>query len=154
MKGMKKILLGIVLLFCATVFFAQTKQIDASKLVKTLEKNKKTSIVFASSVNLKGLSIKSDGALTIPSLASEKIKFIAGIDTEALQERLAYLLYKKRPAEAAGREGTYHRYAPCRNRQAERAVEGTGLQCRNLDGRQSPSGRAGNDTGRSVGYTG
>lgn len=90
MKGMKKILLGIVLLFCATVFFAQTKQIDASKLVKTLEKNKKTSIVFASSVNLKGLSIKSDGSLVVPALASERLKFVAGIDTEALQERLSY----------------------------------------------------------------
>ena len=87
---MKKILLGIVLLFCATVFFAQTKQIDASKLVKTLEKNKKTSIVFASSVNLKGLSIKSDGSLVVPALASEQLKFVAGIDTEALQERLNY----------------------------------------------------------------
>ena len=32
MKGMKKILLGTVLLFCATVFFAQTKQIDASMI--------------------------------------------------------------------------------------------------------------------------
>ena len=90
MKGMKKILLGTVLLFCATVFFAQTKQIDASKLVKTLEKNKKTSIVFASSVNLKGLSIKSDGSLVVPALASEQLKFVAGIDTEALQERLSY----------------------------------------------------------------
>ena len=87
---MKKILLGTVLLFCATVFFAQTKQIDASKLVKTLEKNKKTSIVFASSVNLKGLSIKSDGSLVVPALASEQLKFVAGIDTEALQERLNY----------------------------------------------------------------
>ena len=90
MKGMKKILLGTVLLFCATVFFAQTKQIDASKLVKTLEKNKKTSIVFASFVNLKGLSIKSDGSLVVPALASERLKFVAGIDTEALQERLSY----------------------------------------------------------------
>ena len=90
MKGMKKILLGTVLLFCATVFFAQTKQIDASKLVKTLEKNKKTSIVFGSSVNLKGLSIKSDGSLVVPALASERLKFVAGIDTEALQERLNY----------------------------------------------------------------
>lgn len=87
---MKKHLLVILSLLFSTMLFAQTKQIDASKLVKTLEKNKKTSIVFASSVNLKGLSIKSDGALTIPSLASEKIKFIAGIDTEALQERLNY----------------------------------------------------------------
>ena len=87
---MKKILLGTVLLFCATVFFAQTKQIDASKLVKTLEKNKKTSIVFGSSVNLKGLSIKSDGSLVVPALASERLKFVAGIDTEALQERLSY----------------------------------------------------------------
>ena len=87
---MKKILLGTVLLFCATVFFAQTKQIDASKLVKTLEKNKKTSIVFASSVSLKGLSIKADGSLVVPALASEQLKFVAGIDTEALQERLNY----------------------------------------------------------------
>lgn len=87
---MKKILLGTVLLFCATVFFAQTKQIDASKLVKTLEKNKKTSIVFASSVSLKGLSIKSDGSLVVPALANERLKFVTGIDTEALQERLNY----------------------------------------------------------------
>ena len=90
MKGMKKILLGTVLLFCATVFFAQTKAVEASKLVKTLEKNKKTSIVFGSSVSLKGLSIKADGSLVVPALASEQLKFVAGIDTEALQERLNY----------------------------------------------------------------
>ncbi len=87
---MRKYLLIIFSLFLSTMLFAQTKQIDASKLVSTLEKNKKTTIVFTSSVNLKGISVKSDGALTIPSLASEKIKFIAGIDTEALQERLNY----------------------------------------------------------------
>ena len=87
---MKKILLGTVLLFCATVFFAQTKAVEASKLVKTLEKNKKTSIVFGSSVSLKGLSIKADGSLVVPALASEQLKFVAGIDTEALQERLNY----------------------------------------------------------------
>ena len=87
---MKKHLLVILSLLFSTMLFAQTKQIDASKLVKTLEKNKKTSIVFASSVNLKGLSIKSDGSLVVPALASEQLKFVAGIDTEALQERLSY----------------------------------------------------------------
>ena len=87
---MKKHLLVILSLLFSTMLFAQTKAVEASKLVSTLEKNKKTTIVFTSSVNLKGISVKSDGALTIPSLASEKIKFIAGIDTEALQERLNY----------------------------------------------------------------
>lgn len=87
---MKRYLLLILCLVLSTMIFAQTKAVDASKLVSTLEKNKKTTIVFTSSVNLKGLSIKSDGSLSIPSLASEKIKFIAGIETEALQERLSH----------------------------------------------------------------
>ena len=87
---MKKHLLVILSLLFSTMLFAQTKAVDASKLVKTLEKNKKTSIVFASSVSLKGLSIKADGSLVVPALASEQLKFVAGIDTEALQERLNY----------------------------------------------------------------
>ena len=87
---MRKYLLIIFSLFLSTMLFAQTKAVEASKLVKTLEKNKKTSIVFGSSVSLKGLSIKADGSLVVPSLASEKIKIIAGIDAEALQERLSY----------------------------------------------------------------
>ena len=87
---MRKYLLIILSLLFSTMLFAQTKAVEANKLVSTLEKNKKTTILFTSSVNLKGISVKSDGSLTIPSLASEKIKFIAGIDTEALQERLNY----------------------------------------------------------------
>ena len=87
---MRKYLLIILSLLFSTMLFAQTKAVEASKLVSTLEKNKKTTILFTSSVNLKGISVKSDGSLAIPSLASEKIKFIAGIDTEALQERLNY----------------------------------------------------------------
>ena len=55
------------------------KQFFASKLVSTLEKNKKTTIVFTS-------SIKSDGSMCILSLASEKIKFIARIETSSKSE--------------------------------------------------------------------
>ena len=87
---MKKHLLVILSLLFSTMLFAQTKAVEASKLVSTLEKNKKTSIVFGSYVSLKGLSIKSDGSLVVPALASEQLKFVAGIDTEALQERLNY----------------------------------------------------------------
>ena len=87
---MKKYLSILLISLFSISLFAQTKVVDASKLVSTLEKNKKTTIVFTSSVNLKGISIKSDGSLSIPSLASEKIKFIAGIEIESLQERLSY----------------------------------------------------------------
>ena len=88
---MKKYLSILLISLLSISLFAQTKVVDASKLVSTLEKNKKTTIVFTSSVNLKGISIKSDGSLSIPSLASEKIKFIAGIEIESLQERLSYI---------------------------------------------------------------
>ena len=87
---MKKYLSILLISLLSISLFAQTKVVDASKLVSTLEKNKKITIVFTSSVNLKGISIKSDGSLSIPSLASEKIKFIAGIEIESLQERLSY----------------------------------------------------------------
>lgn len=87
---MKKYFLIILSLVLSTMIFAQTKAVDASKLVSTLEKNKKTTIVFTSCVNLKGISVKSDGSLSIPSLTSEKIKLVAGIETEALQERLSH----------------------------------------------------------------
>lgn len=90
MKNIKKILLGGIILLVSFVSFSQTKQVNASKLVKTLESNKKTSVVFVSYVSLTGLSVKPDGTLLIPALASEKIKFTAGLDTNALEERLAY----------------------------------------------------------------
>ena len=90
MKLTKKIIAGIILLFCTMCIFSQTKIIPIEKLIKTLEKNKKTEVVFESNVNLNGTYKNSDGYLYIPTLESSVVKFVSEVETEFLQERLEY----------------------------------------------------------------
>ncbi len=90
MKLTKKIIAGIILLFCTMCIFSQTKIIPIEKLIKTLEKNKKTEVVFESNVNLNGIYKNSDGYLYIPTLESSVVKFVSEVETEYLKERLEY----------------------------------------------------------------
>ena len=90
MKLTKKFIAGILLIFCTMCIFSQTKKVSEKNLIKTLEKNKKTEIVFETNVNLNGTYENSDGYLYIPSLECSVVKFVSEIETEFLKERLEY----------------------------------------------------------------
>ena len=88
---LKNYLLIIIGFIFSTNLFAQTKIIEPSKLLKILEKNKKTDVVFVSKINLNGIRINSNNSIIIPSLQSEKINFVADLETDSLLERIKYL---------------------------------------------------------------
>lgn len=90
MKLTKQIIAGIILTFCTMCLFSQTKKVSEKNLIKTLEKNKKTEIIFETNINLKGTYKNSDGYLCIPSLESSVVKFVSEIEIEFLKERLEY----------------------------------------------------------------
>ena len=89
MKLKKLFTLTLSILFIATLS-AQTKKVATNKLIKTLEKNKKTGVTFVSDINLNGIEVLENQILVIPSLKNETITFVAKIDTEFLIERIKY----------------------------------------------------------------
>lgn len=89
MKLKKLFTLTLSILFIATLS-AQTKKVATNKLIKTLEKNKKTGVTFVSDINLNGIEVLENQTLVIPSLKNETINFVAKIETEFLIERIKY----------------------------------------------------------------
>ena len=89
MKLKKLFTLTLSILFVATLS-AQTKKVATNKLIKTLEKNKKTGVTFVSDINLNGIEVLENQTLVIPSLKNETINFVAKIETEFLIERIKY----------------------------------------------------------------
>lgn len=89
MKLKKLFALMLSILFVATLS-AQTKKVATNKLIKTLEKNKKTGVTFVSDINLNGIEVLENQTLVIPSLKNETINFVAKIETEFLIERIKY----------------------------------------------------------------
>lgn len=89
MKIKKLFALMLSILFVATLS-AQTKKVATNKLIKTLEKNKKTGVTFVSDINLDGIEVLENQTLVIPSLKNETINFVAKIETEFLIERIKY----------------------------------------------------------------
>ena len=87
---LKKLMIFIWTLFVITTLSAQTKNIQKDKLLKTLEKNKKTEIVFISDVDLSNIEILDNSIVVIPSLKSDIINFISEIEIDYLTERLEY----------------------------------------------------------------
>lgn len=87
---LKKSMIFIWTLFVITTLSAQTKNIQKDKLLKTLEKNKKTEIVFISDVDLSNIEILDKSKVIIPSLKSDIINFISEIEIDYLTERLEY----------------------------------------------------------------
>ena len=81
MKLKKIFALMLSILFVAALF-AQTKEVPTNKLIKTLEKNKKTGVTFVSDINLNGIEVLENQTLVIPSLKNETINFVAKIETE------------------------------------------------------------------------
>ena len=90
MKMKKKLFLIVALVMCALgSAFAQTK-VDAKKLGKTLEKNKDSSAVFVSEIDLSEMTVSDSGAVTIPIFAKSKISVVSGMDMTNIKERIAY----------------------------------------------------------------
>ena len=89
MKLKKIFALMLSILFVAALS-AQTKEVPTNKLIKTLEKNKKTGVTFVSDINLNGIEVLENQTLVIPSLKNETINFVAKIETEFLIERIKY----------------------------------------------------------------
>ncbi len=86
----KKLFLIVALVLCALgSAFAQTK-VDAKKLGKTLEKNKDSSAVFVSEIDLSEMTVSDSGAVTIPIFAKSKISVVSGMDMTNIKERIAY----------------------------------------------------------------
>lgn len=87
---LKKIFLVMLSILFVAALFAQTKEVPTNKLIKTLEKNKKTGVTFVSDINLNGIEVLENQTLVIPSLKNETINFVAKIETEFLIERIKY----------------------------------------------------------------
>ena len=89
---LKKLIVFFLNLYFIANMAAETKFIEKEKLIKTLEKNKKTDVVFVSNVDLKGITVfENSSQIIIPSLKSEKLIFISKIETDYLTERLKYI---------------------------------------------------------------
>ncbi|MDD7610649.1 MAG: SUMF1/EgtB/PvdO family nonheme iron enzyme [Spirochaetales bacterium] len=87
---LKKIFLVMLSILFVAALSAQTKEVHTNKLIKTLEKNKKTGVTFVSDINLNGIEVLENQTLVIPSLKNETINFVAKIETEFLIERIKY----------------------------------------------------------------
>ena len=86
----KKLFLIVALVVCVLgSAFAQTK-VDSKKLGKTLEKNKDSSAVFVSEIDLSEMTVSDSGAVTIPIFAKSKISVVSGMDMTNIKERIAY----------------------------------------------------------------
>ena len=86
----RKLFAIIVFVFFSVATFAQTKKIAEKKLVKTLENNKKTDIVFVSEINLQGVRIETDGHIELPIFNQSSVSLFADIDTTFLKERIEH----------------------------------------------------------------
>jgi len=75
---------------CNNNTISSNKKYSKNKLLKTLEKNKKTEIVFISDVDLSNIEILDNSIVVIPSLKSDIINFISEIEIDYLTERLEY----------------------------------------------------------------
>lgn len=82
------LLLSLLSCFCINVF-AQTIVQD-SKLGKVLEKNKDEMAVFLSEIDLRKMSVASDGKVIIPILAKSKITVVFGMDMTDIEKRIQY----------------------------------------------------------------
>ena len=70
--------------------FAEVREVEASELVRVLEKNRSTKIAFVTNISLAGLTCDGEKNVIIPVISyySKKIKIKAEIPTELLHERI------------------------------------------------------------------
>lgn len=86
---MKKYLLLLLINLFSISVFAQTKEVEKN-LGKTLEKNKDTSAVFVSEMDLSKMQVTESGTVIIPLFAKNKLKIVSGMDFTNINERISY----------------------------------------------------------------
>ena len=87
---MKKVFGIMLFLLVACATFAQSKVVAEKKLVQTLEKNKKTDVVFVSEISLDGFSVSSNGSVASPLFSGSAVTLVSAMDMTNISERLAY----------------------------------------------------------------
>ena len=87
---MKKIMSYLFILLMGASVFAEVREVEASELVRVLEKNRSTKIAFVTNISLAGLTCVGEKNVIIPVISyySKKIKIKAEIPTELLHERI------------------------------------------------------------------
>ena len=91
---MRKIFTTIVIAIFSFATFAQTT-VSEKKLGKTLEKNKDSSAVFVSEIDLSQLSVADSGTVTLPLFAKNKISVVSEMDMTNIKERISFATKKK-----------------------------------------------------------
>ena len=86
-------LIGIILCASTLLFAAGAKKVAESKLVQTLEKNKKDGAEFSSEISLAGLKIGADGSVTLPLFAGARFGSRRGLTRRI--SRSGLLMQKK-----------------------------------------------------------
>ena len=86
---MRKLITVLLAALISVSLFAQTK-VAEKKLGKTLEKNKDSSAVFVSEIDLSQLSVLDNGTVTLPLFAKNKISVVSGMDMTNIKERISF----------------------------------------------------------------
>lgn len=86
---MRKIFTTIVIAIFSFATFAQTT-VSEKKLGKTLEKNKDSSAVFVSEIDLGQMTVSDSGTVTLPLFAKNKISVVSEMDMTNLRERISF----------------------------------------------------------------
>lgn len=84
----KKLSTVVLFIFFSFTAFSQTKKVAEKKLVKTLENNKKTDVVFSSEIDLTGLKIQKNNLIMLPLFSQSKIFLYADFDINFINERI------------------------------------------------------------------
>ena len=87
---MKRLFTLLLAFICTLSLFAQNKVVAEKKLVQTLEKNKKTDVIFVSEISLDGFSVGDNGSVSIALFSGSSLKLVSAMDMTAIKERLAY----------------------------------------------------------------
>lgn len=87
---MRKFIAVLVSALISVSLFAQTN-VAEKKLGKTLEKNKDSSAVFVSEIDLSQLSVLDNGTVTLPLFSKNKISIVSGMDMTNIKERISFV---------------------------------------------------------------
>lgn len=86
---MRRFFTAVLIFLVGITCFAQTV-VKEKELGKKLEKNKDSSAVFVSEIDLSKMSVSDTGTITIPLFAKNKISIVSGMDMTNIKERIAY----------------------------------------------------------------
>ncbi|MBQ2553041.1 MAG: hypothetical protein II563_09390, partial [Treponema sp.] len=86
---MRRFFTAVLIFLVGITCFAQTV-VKEKELGKKLEKNKDSSAVFVSEIDLSKMSVSDTGTITIPLFVKNKISIVSGMDMTNIKERIAY----------------------------------------------------------------